>query len=878
MLKKTQIFLLLIFLACIVNTAQAQELFRSNKWLSQTIRAKAFNKSSYGYQMFSYMGINQGKHIDQVFIDWQSNLLTTVVRTDDEQVTVFVKVFNSKAEGFVKFRDFTIDTLLMPSVLNGTVELYSGANKVASAPISTLYNGGYISFDLPETDEKIRAEFNLSDLEYTREDYENLIWWGTLINFYYSYSQILEQTIEQVQKENIGRNNEPSEVFLTWHKINRVNNYVELHDFNSKLHLENADPKGLNDSFKKSVRLERRYLTLSGQLLDSDKKGAISDKHDFCENYVLISKNYLSQSENYQPNMALGYYELIRILPDSLEMKMIADEADFYDVFNKLGDGSTFQQIYDNFIELANLTFTAGKDVATLDILRNASLFSNNFQLVQVSSQYEFLFTETLETLLSSYLKVAIMSYKAGNFEMAEVYSAKALEIFNSSSNEIANIQLSPSAFTNYNRQQIDLANSFLKDKKYKQSIKLLNNASNIIELSNNQSETGILDSAYTVAYTGLYNIMLDSIALLPEMKNTDEKLQALEFSQKFAAQHSPYVITDNATANLLASSLFTEFYKNGEDLLVEDKADEALKNLLKAKYINESYFHSSDAELDTLIYNATVPVILDLIKQAEFETWANRMGKAEELRNRAKNMQIAYKQENQPELVAAFAQLTSKMNNRVCVTAQQNIDSKVQIIQNRISSGKPEEAWQEYVKLETIISENETCQLSRSELDIMLTKYENLFYFQNEMNQLDTLYIADEFSHLIQQFMKLLDFYTEKGLAQYKLAKPSLLRYVEVKSNPGLTTAAADYFISKNEFNTAFSYLQLLKKQHVIAKSTKEMQEKIGAGLAKENKKEGSEKLDADSLTRNDDWYKYFRSAYSGGIMGKLLFLTGHN
>jgi len=315
------------------------------------------------------------------------------------------------------------------------------------------------------------------------------------------------------------------------------------------------------------------------------------------------------------------------------------------------------------------------------------------------------------------------MSYKAGNFDMAEDYSAKALEIFYNSSKEIANIQLSPSAFTDYNHQQIDLANGFLRDKKYKQSIKLLDNAATIIELSKNQSESGRLDSAYTVAYTALYNKLLDSIAFLPETKNTEEKFQLLEYSQKYAKKHSPYVITDNATANMLASSLFAQYYKNGQDLLTGDKADEALKNLLKAKYINESYFHSTDADLDTLIYNSTVPVILDLIKQAEFETWANRMDDAQYLYAKAKEMQIAYKQENQAELVVAFAQLNSKMSNRVCVTAQQNINSKAQIIKNRISSGKIEEAIQEYNKLETIILESENCQLDRSNLDDILKK-----------------------------------------------------------------------------------------------------------------------------------------------------------
>ena len=97
------------------------------------------------------------------------------------------------------------------------------------------------------------------------------------------------------------------------------------------------------------------------------------------------------------------------------------------------------------------------------------------------------------------------------------------------------------------------------------------------------------------------------------------------------------------------------------------------------------------------------------------------------------------------------------------------------------------------------------------------------------------------------------------------------------MKSNVGFTTAAAEYFVEKSEYASAFTYLQLLKKEHVSSKSTKDLQSKIGEGLAKENKLEGSKKFDADSVTKGDAWYKYFRSAYSGGLMGKLLFLTGH-
>lgn len=861
-----------------VFSGQAQELFRSTKWLSQTIRAKSFEKAEYGYQAFSYLGINQGRHIDQVYIDWQSSLLTTVVRANDEQVTVFLKLFNSKADGFVRFREFFIDTLLRPSVLYGTVDLYAGANKISSAPVSTLYNGGYITFDLAPTDDKVRAEFKLGRLEYTREDYENLVWWGTLINYYYSYSLILQQSIDQVQKENIGRNSEASEVFLTWHRLNRINNYVSQYDFYNKLHLDISDPKNFNESYKKSQRLERRYLTLSEQILNSDKKSTVSDKHNFCENFSLLSRDFLSQSENYQPWMALGFYELIRIFPDSTEIKMVASEASYYDIFNKLSDGSTFQLIYNNYIEQANLTFAAGKDVATLDILRNASWFSNTFKQVIVSSQFEFLFTQTLETLLDSYLKVAIMSYKAGNFEMAEDYADRALEIFYDSKKELADIQLSPGAFKQYNHQQVDLANTFLKDNKYKQSIKLLDNAANIMALGSDQSEKGRIDSSYSVAYTGIYNKMLDSIGMLPDMNNTEDKLRALEFSQAYSEKHKPYVITDNATANLLANSLFKEFYRKGAELLIEEKADEALKNLLKAKYINESYFHSTDAELDTLIYNATVPVILEMIKQAEFETWANRMERANELYKMAKDMQIAYKQENQPELISAFSQLNEKMRNRVCITIQQNIDSKAQVITNRLNSGKIDEAMQEFKKLQALIHEYPSCSLDLKKLDKISSENSDLFFYEKKKNELETMYLSNQYEELIIEYDALSEYFIQKKLARYKIEDPPLTKYVEKKNNPELTEFVSGYYAKKPDFILAFKYLQILKKQHVQSKSTKDLQEKIGEGLGREVKKNNADSSEIENIVKGDDWYKYFRSAYSGGIIGKLLFLTGHN
>jgi hypothetical protein len=405
-----------------------------------------------------------------------------------------------------------------------------------------------------------------------------------------------------------------------------------------------------------------------------------------------------------------------------------------------------------------------------------------------------------------------------------------------------------------------------LKDKKYRSAITLLDNASEIYSLKFSEPQANTLDSAYQIAYNGLYSILLDSIVNLPENRNPDDKLKSLEYARKYAEAYQKYIdFSYYSEAGEIAGNLFNSYYSDGNYLLSQAKAEDALKSLLKAKYINETYFHASDVQLDSLIYNTTVPVILDMIEKARFETWANRLNKAEEIYNQAKNLQIAYQQLDQPELVVAFEELRSLIDNRICTSVQFTVNDKTKIIQNRLNAKKYSEAYTEYKKTESLLRKYDNCQLDLIDYNQLLDNNLNLFNYLNQKLYAENLLSENKFDRAIEQFLVSTGYFSLVDQEAYSISYPSLKQFVEEKNKVELTRAAAEYYISNSDFQSAFTFLTILKKQKVPAKSTKDLQQSIGEGMAKSRKNNNENKINADIFTGGDEWFKYFKYAYQG-------------
>lgn len=289
------------------------------------------------------------------------------------------------------------------------------------------------------------------------------------------------------------------------------------------------------------------------------------------------------------------------------------------------------------------------------------------------------------------------------------------------------------------------------------------------------------------------------------------------------------------------------------------EHSEEALFAFLDARSINELYLHESHPELDSLIYNATVPVILELIKKAEFETWANRMNNADSIYRQAKTMQEKYDQTDNEELNVAFAALLVKMENRVCVNLNNKLFELRKKAENRIKSKKYAEADLFLSEAFNLIKTNPVCELKTVKLETLKKTNQPAFDFYQKQEMADIAYAEGDFTKAIKTYLELKSFYPENKLERFGIEQPELRKFVAQKESLGLTTACVEYFIQQKTYEDAFFFLELLKNLGTSPKETKKLQIAVGRGIAQSNDYISP----VENYTNGDKWFRYFKKAY---------------
>jgi hypothetical protein len=203
-------------------------------------------------------------------------------------------------------------------------------------------------------------------------------------------------------------------------------------------------------------------------------------------------------------------------------------------------------------------------------------------------------------------------------------------------------------------------------------------------------------------------------------------------------------------------------------------------------------------------------------------------------------------------------------MDQRICASAQFIVDDKTVIIQNRIAAKKYTEAFLEYKKAEAKIIQFPDCPNDLRAYNLVINNHSALFNYINQKNYAEKLLSEKKYKRSVEQYLVCIYYFNLIDQNKYQLTYPSLKQFVEEKNKVELTRAAADYFVSIEDYQTAFDYLVMLKKQKVPAKLTRDLQKTIGEGLAK-SKKSTNLKVDAETFTGGDGWYKYFKNAYQG-------------
>jgi len=848
----------------------SQEIIRKGFYFEKRLNYNSFDKISHGRQLISLLSDNNITNLYLVNIDVQADLLVRLTKVEYGQISANIILQDYSLEGETHFRDFRIDSLLMPDLIEGNIKIFYNGAQLVSQPWLIGVRTGYVSLYIPDTiqfeENKLTVKLEVNRFDYSDERFGQFIETTNLINAYYAFTQVLSDMLAVFEKQGLSRNESPSRLFLAWEEIQRVNNYIYHYQFYNRLNLEYEDPAGFLALYDRSIRLQRRATTLKNWIKSIPSSGIIDDKQKFCKGFADISMKYLNMAGDHQPYIATGFSEVARIITSEQVKDMLKEASRLYDVFNAVGMASTPQMIYNEFVSLADSALVKHKYVSSLDLLYNANLIPEWFETVKQSPEYENIYVQSIDGLMSAYLRIATVAYNQESYYMAEMYYQKAINVYRLHSDNLGGKRLASKAFLAFIREQTELSYKLIDDKDYFRAVELLSKAKEISEEQQLYDQQSKIDSAFRIGYTGIYDEKLDSIEHLIEENRQDDALKAMEQTSQFSEQKNEYLQNMNMLHfSLLAQALFNTYYKQGLSLMQGENSEEALFVFLKAKRINDNYLKKPYQELDSMIYYATVPVIKAIVKKAEFEVWANRLDKANDLLGQALNYQNKYDLHDNAEVIGAINGLKEKIKNRHCTSLSNEIFAIGKQAENRITLNKYIEAETVLEKGRKILNDYPNCDLEGEKINRLWNEYKDAFSYYNIVGNINKNIESKNYDRVIDLFLELDQHYKKDNIKRYGLEEPDLYGFVRSQKNHILTDAATSYFIRSGQYENAFNYLRLLKQQDVASKDTRKLQQEIGEGLSTliKDKKFNDKNLEA-VLGGNDKWYRYLQKAYS--------------
>jgi tetratricopeptide (TPR) repeat protein len=258
------------------------------------------------------------------------------------------------------------------------------------------------------------------------------------------------------------------------------------------------------------------------------------------------------------------------------------------------------------------------------------------------------------------------------------------------------------------------------------------------------------------------------------------------------------------------------------------------------------------------------VPVIIDLTRKAEFEVWANRTEKAEQMYSEILTMQEKYHQQDNPVVTEVVRALRQKIDNRNCVTAANQCFALNRQVETRIKYHNYEEAKQLLDKAFRVIENNPGCRIDRSDFDLYRKKYKKVFTYLGIKYAARESLDSGNYDQAVEDFIRLENYYSTNRLQNYGLEPVRLDDVIKSSGLPTFTDAACKYYIKQKDYQQAFEYLSLLKDQKVPPKNVKDLQVLLGSLLAQNDSAAHADpRAMVREYTGGEKWFRYFRVAY---------------
>ena len=765
------------------------------------------------------------------------------------KVKVDYDLQKTNIEGQTNFRDFDLDSLLIPDRAKVEWHLKDGSRVLKTGVQWIHFGRGVMIIDkaVEYEGKDLTIGFKFLNMNYSSGHLTEIINRATLINHYYGYNKLIEVLEKSIQQKTSGLHPDTPEVFLAEQKLVRLKACVEKHGFVKSLALNKEDPLGFSSSYQSILRLLIRMQSLMKQIIIGEgQKNYSGDKEDFCKGFVAISDEALKKSDELQPFEANSFHEFAA-LNDTAGFRNLKSACMFYDKHQSRGK-SAVQIIYQSFIAAASHENKIDDFVDALLFLDNAKKIALYFPAVQPDFSFQNESRVAIEGMAVAYLSVARSAVVHGNDSMASVYIQKAHR-------QIVNFENDPffstMIFNNYGAELLKLSGEMIANNHYDHILDFLNETGKLTQWKCPAGMEKVFESAAV-------DLRKHFLLLADSNLHDDYLRRAINFLQK--AHQVDAVIRRmlpnrpvNRSAQELAATLTGKLLAKGHDSFERKQYKESARNLLLARELRNIFPGLPVQGWDSLASESLIPYVLSVAQEAWLSIWAHRLPQAWNIYYKVDSLSRYFQIQQNPAVKKTLVELKQKIIQTDC-SLQHNKYSNLIVKANQMlrlhhitdAEGLYRKAW-------LLIRDNSSKNcFKKTVLDSAASMYKNVFVFSKKRQLLTQKMFRQGFLSVLPQYATLDNDYKDYHLNDLRYPYVDLYHFVKSQRIEDFAVESLRYFFSEKKYRESFRYLALLHSWNSDPEKIMTFQKEIAKGYAKK----GLEVLKSYS---GDAWLKDF-------------------
>jgi hypothetical protein len=725
-----------------------------------------------------------------------------------------------KISGNTRFRDFHVDTLLVPEKAEVMIHVYKNQQLVDTLYQTIDINREQVFIPVSEKTpvSSLYITFQMKQIRFTSHNLKRFVRCASEINHYYGYRKIMKELPLILTKTN-DIHLIPSSVFVNYLALSRLSYDIRSHHFPSFLHLNKKDPVHFQRIFAAVQRKQIRMKTLSDEILNGQDKPPASDNEAFARAYTALSVKAVMLAGEQQPFTAASFTEYASVPLQKTDKNFILQVAGYYQQYQPQDVPAVYQKIYKNFIEDAAFYTRQKKYVTAIDFLTNARVFESAFPAIKPVYALDTLLVTAHDGLAFSYLKVARIALKRGDKTLSEQYIQRALAGLHYKTGNALPAALP--CYRNTAQQFIQLSLMAMQSGNNIRALNLLFHAHNACP------QDAKTDSLHRIICQHLLAGQQESIKTLLRL---NQPLRAADSLEKMAVR-VPLLCRENPDSvrkkqlSGMADMIFEQLLEEGSN--TNQDIRQTMRCLKSALTLQKNFYLPSSSRLYSLIRKAATPYILALAAQARMAVWQRNFVRADSLYRQVRQLAVQYRVNRQLIVNQTLTALRKEIKNSGCQWKQVQIKQLLQNTRNDIKAYRLTRAESNFLKAKKWYKAHPDCPVNDPEIDSLFTLYTQVFQFIHAYHAMTQQLFNKGFSAVVQQYAQLDAQYRKASLSRFSLPFVPLLSFVQKQHSDEITLTAMRYFIRQKDFSTALKYLLVLKNP---AKAKTE-QKQIAAG-----------------------------------------------